>query len=136
MVEGAAREVGGARADHGQGGRVVTGRNADDGGCCGISTDVVINAGSIAGTALAMGGSWLGADSVVGGTCTGATQAFSTSMTAECAWRGTTLGTKAADCEVVGTEGEWNGIATATASANDNGAGADSRQEGGNDTSG
>jgi len=58
-----------------------------------------------------MGGSWGGADSVAGGTGTGATHAIVTSVTAE----GMTLGTK----------GEWNGMVTVVAGTNDNTVGAD-----------
>jgi hypothetical protein len=132
MVGGAAREVGGARADRGRGGRVVAERNADDGGFCRIPTDAVNNAGSIARTASPIGGSWLGTDSAVGGTCTGETQAFGTSVTAS-AWKGMTLGAEAADREAVGTKGERNasGMTTGTAGANDGGVGADGGREGG-----
>ena len=110
---------------------MVAGSDTDDSSGCGISTDVVINAGSIAGKVLAMEGSWGGVDSAAEDMCTGATQAFGTSMTAEGAWKGMTLGTEAADCEAVGTKGECNGMATAMAGANDNVASADGGQKGG-----
>jgi hypothetical protein len=110
VVGGATREMGGARADRERGGRVEAGRNVDDG------SGAAISAGSIVGTALAIGGSWGGADSAVGGTGTGATHAVVTSVMAE----GMTLG----------TEGERNGMVTTAAGANDDAAGADGGWEG------